>query len=267
VLLLGLALNALAWWLLDRPSLRWPGVLQRIGLCIALAGVIVTAVGRGRLWAIVAALLVGHAALLVAGGTLEPLLDLSSRVDAWLFGPHGYRWDPQTGLGRDPEGLVSTLGALATTLLGYLLGRALRIGQDRRVLGAGIVLAAMGWGLDAAGVMPINKALWTPSFVLWTGGLAAVALALCHRLVDVRGWPPIGRRFGVNAIAAYAGAWLGSILLAASGLMPRLYDGVFGTLFGRFGPEAQSLSFALATVAVWWVVMVAMDRWKIYLKL
>ncbi len=267
VLLLGLALNALAWWLLDRPALRWPGVLQRIGLCIALAGVIVTLIRGRRLGAVIAALLVAHAALLIAGGTLVPELDLSSRVDAWIFGPHGYRWDPRTGLGRDPEGLLSTVGALATTLLGVALGSALRAGQAQRVLLAGAVLAAIGWGLDAIGAMPINKALWTPPFVLWTGGLAAMALAISHWLVDVQGWPAVGRPFGVNAIAAYAGSWMGSILLAASGLMPRLYDGVFATLFGRFGPEAQSLSFALATVAVWWLVMVAMDRWKIYLKL
>jgi predicted acyltransferase len=77
----------------------------------------------------------------------------------------------------------------------------------------------------------------------------------------------MGRRFGLNAITAYAASWMGSILLAASGLMPRLYEGVFGTLFGGLGPEAQSLSFALATVAVWWGVMVVLDRWKIYLKL
>ncbi len=268
VLLLGLALNALAWWLLDRPALRWPGVLQRIGLCIALTGVIVTwPVMRSRAVAVLSVLMVGYAALLLAGGTLVPELDIASRVDAWLFGPHGYRWNAQTGLGRDPEGLVSTLGALSTTLLGFVLGDALRRGQVKRVLGIGLALAVCGWGLDAVGAMPINKALWTPSFVLWTGGLAAIALATSHWLVDVKDAPPLGRRFGVNAIAAYAGAWLGSILLAASGWMQWLYGHVFGALLGGWGPKVQSLGFALTVVAVWWLVMVVLDRRRIYLKL
>lgn len=268
VLLLGLALNVLAWWLLDRPALRWPGVLQRIGLCIALTGLIVTwPVMRSRWGAVLCVLMVGYGALLLAGGPLVPELDIASRVDAWLFGPHGYRWNAQTGLGRDPEGLVSTVGALATTLLGFVLGDALRCGQVKRVLGTGVLLAVCGWGLDAVGAMPINKALWTPSFVLWTGGLAAIALATSHWLVDVKGLPPLGRRFGVNAIAAYAGAWMGSIVLAASGWMPWLYGHVFGGLLGGWGPKVQSLGFALTVVAVWWLVMVVLDRRRIYLKL
>lgn len=270
VLLLGLALNALAWWLLDRPALRWPGVLQRIGLCIALTGLIVTwpvMRSRTRMVVLLCVLMVGYAALLLAGGTLLPELDIASRVDAWLFGPHGYRWSAQAGLGRDPEGLVSTLGALATTLLGFLLGDALRRGKVKRVLGTGVLLAVCGWGLDAVGAMPINKALWTPSFVLWTGGLAAIALATSHWLVDVKGLPPLGRRFGVNAIAAYAGAWMGSIVLAASGWMPWLYGHVFGALLGEWGPKVQSLGFALTVVAVWWLLMVVLDRRRIYVKL
>ncbi len=265
VLLLGLALNALAWWLLDRPALRWPGVLQRIGLCIALTGLIVT--GSSRVVAWLCALMAGYWALLLSGGTLDPELDIASRVDAWVFGPHGYRWNAQTGLGRDPEGLVSTLGALATTLLGFVLGDSLRRGQAKRVLAIGTGLAALGWGLDAVGAMPINKALWTPSFVLWTGGLAAMALSISHWLVDVKGFPPLGRRFGVNAIAAYAGAWIGSIVLAASAVMPWLYGRVFGTLLGAWGPEVQSLGFAVTVVTVWWLIMLVMDRRRIYIKL
>ena len=60
-------------------------------------------------------------------------------------------------------------------------------------------------GLLLAGVLPLNKQLWTPSYVLWTGGLAALALWLGHVLIDQKGWPALGRRFGVNAITAYLG--------------------------------------------------------------
>ena len=187
-------------------------------------------------------------------------------MDAWIFGPHGYEWDPATGIGHDPEGLVSTLGGLATTLLGWRCGEALRHGRRRALALMGIGCALIGWGLDAAGIMPINKNLWTPAFVLWTGGLAALGLLLAHELIDRRGWPPVGRSFGVNAIAAYAGAWLCTVLLEGFGLMAPLYAGGFGWIDRAAGPDAASLSFAVAFVLVWALIVHVMDRRRIYIK-
>jgi len=129
----------------------------------------------------------------------------------------------------------------------------------------GMAAALAGWWWSAW--LPWNKQLWTPSFVLWTGGLAALALAAAHEWMDRRGHRPWGRAFGLNAIGAYAGAWMCTVLLAATGWMEPLYRGVFEPL-GRFvGPEGQSLSFAVAFVAVWAVIVWALDRrgwyWKI----
>jgi predicted acyltransferase len=116
-------------------------------------------------------------------------------------------------------------------------------------------------------VLPFNKNLWTPSFVLWTAGWAVLALLAFHWLVERRGWPPLGRRFGVNAIAAYAGSEVMQIVLPALG-QAAWYRTVFaGWMTPRFGPYVPSLAFAVVFLAFWWLVVWAMDRRGIYLKL
>lgn len=266
ILLLGLALHALAWWLMDKPALRVMGVLQRIGLCFGAAGLIAIQWRARGQWTWIVALLLGYGALLLFGGTFAKAGNIASHLDAWLLGPHGYEWDAASGLGHDPEGVVSTLGALATTLLGWRCGEALRVGALRRLAVLGLALALLGWGLNAVGWMPINKNLWTPSFVLWTAGLAALALLTVHRLVDGRGWPALGRSFGVNAIAAYAGAWMCTVLLEAFGWMAPLYRHGFGWLEPLLGPDGRSLAFALMFVAVWWGIVRLLDRRGIHIK-
>ena len=195
ILVLGLVLHALAWWLMGKPAVRIPGVLQRFGL-----------------------------------------------------------------------GIVATRGALATTLLGWRCGEALRSGALKQIATIGITAAAAGFALDAIGLMPINKNLWTPSFVLFTGGLAALALLGAHALIDRLGWPPLFRSFGVNAIAAYAGAWMCTVFLAGFGWMDPLYAHGFGWLEPLVGPYGRSLAFALAFVAVWWAIVRVLDARRLYIK-
>ncbi|OWQ82956.1 DUF5009 domain-containing protein [Roseateles aquatilis] len=266
ILLLGLALHALAWWLMDKPSFRVPGVLQRIGLCFGVVGLIAIQWRARGQWACIAGLLFCYGALLLWGGPLDKAGNIASRIDAWLLGPHGYEWDAATGLGHDPEGIVSTLGALATTLLGWRCGEALRQGALGRLAVIGVGAALAGWGLDAVGQMPINKNLWTPAFVLWTGGLASLALLGAHALIDRRGWPPLFRSFGVNAIAAYAGAWISTVLLEGFGWMAPIYAHSFGWLEPIVGPYGRSLAFALVFVALWWAIVRVMDWRRIYIK-
>lgn len=266
IVVLGLALNALAWWMLDKPAFRVFGVLQRIGLCFALAGLVVLHVRAKGQWLWIIGLLAGWGALLWSGGTLAPELNIASRVDAWLLGPHAYQWNAATGLGHEPEGLLSTLGAVATTLIGFRCGEWLRRGQLVLLTRFAVLAAAVGWILDAIGAMPINKHLWTPSYVLWTGGLAALALWGAHWLVDRRGWPPVGRSFGVNAIAAYAGSWIAVILLAGLGWMAPLYAHGFGWIARAWGPTSASLAFAVCFVLCWAVVVRVLDHQRIYIK-
>jgi len=263
---LGLLLHALAWWWLDFPHFRPWGVLQRIGLCFLAAGAVALWLKPRAQWALLGALLLGWRALLAWGGSLAPWDNLASRVDTALLGPLLYQFDPATGRGHDPEGLLSTLGALATTLLGLRAGDWLRHGRLRALWLGGI--AALLLGLLWSQALPWNKNLWTSSYVLWTGGWAMLALAATHALVDRRGWPALGRSFGVNAIAAYAGSAVMVYAFAALGWWEPIYQVVFaGWMTPRFGPYLPSLLFALAFVGFWWLVVRVMDKRGWHIKI
>jgi len=266
ILGLGLLLHLLAFWWLDKPHFRPWGVLQRIGLCFALAGTIAVWCRPWLQWGLIVGLLAGWAGLLWAGGTLAPLHNLASRVDTALLGPLVYQYDPATGLGHDPEGLLSTLGALATTLLGLRAGDWLRHGHSRWLLGGGVLVALLGLGWSPW--LPLNKNLWTSSYVLWCGGLSMLLLRLAHALIDRRGWPAIGRSFGVNAIAAYGGSALMVYALLGLGLWEPIYEGGFARWIAPLaGREAASAAFAVVFVAVWWWIVRWMDRRLWYLKI
>jgi predicted acyltransferase len=266
IIALGLLLHALAYVLLDRPSFRPWGVLQRIGLCFAAAGLLVTTVRAQVQWIVIAVLLIGYGMLLAAGGSYAPWENLVSRVDTVLLGPLLYQFDPATGRGHDPEGLLSTLPAIATTLLGVRAGTWLRQGQRKRLLLAAVL--ALAAGLAWSWWQPMNKNLWTSSYALWTAGWAMLALWLAHTLIDRRHWPALGRGFGVNAIAAYAGSALMVYALAALGWWEPIYrNGFADWMTPLFGPTLPSLAFALAFVTFWWVVVRVMDRRRLYLKI
>ena len=241
-------------------------MLQRIALCFAGVALFAVYTKPRTQWLAIAALLLGYWGLLLLGGSLQPWTNIVSRVDSAVFGRFVYLIDPASGRSHDPEGLLGTLPSLAGTLLGLRAGCWLRREKFRTLLLAGIACLLLGalWSLW----LPLNKNLWTPSFVLWTAGWAALALLAFHWLVDRRGWPAPGRRFGVNAIAAYAGSELMQILLPALGWQEPIYQhGFAGWMTPRFGPYVPSLAFAAAFVALWWLIVWAMDRRGVHLKL
>ncbi|TWI05903.1 putative acyltransferase [Luteimonas cucumeris] len=263
---LGLLLHLLAWWLLDREHFRPWGVLQRIGLCFAIVGVLAIHTRARAQWWILSTLLLGYWALLAAGGSYAPLDNIASRVDTALFGVLLYQFDPASGRGHDPEGLLSTLPAIATTLFGLRAGDWLRHDRLRTLCLTGAASLLLGglWSLS----LPLNKNLWTSSYVLWTAGWAMLALAMAHVLIDRRGWSALGRSFGVNAIVAYAGSAAMVIVFAALGWWEPLYRiGFADWLTPRFGPALPSLLFAMAFVALWWLIVRAMDRRGWHIKI
>lgn len=265
IVLLGLAINALAAWLLPGRDMRIPGVLQRIGVCFAAVALFALFTRPRTQWIVIMLLLLGYWGLLELGGSLAPWINIVSRTDSALLGNYVWSIDPVSGRGHDPEGLLSTLPALATTLLGLRAGCWLRRERLKALLVGGVVLLALGalW----SPWLPFNKNLWTPSFVLWTAGWATLALLAFHWLVEKRDWPPLGRRFGVNAIAAYAGSEIMQIVLPGLG-QASWYRGLFADpMTSRFGAYVPSLAFAVVFVAFWWVVVYVMDRRHIYLKL
>lgn len=266
IVALGLAINLLAWLIMPGVHLRAPGVLQRIGLCFAATALFAIHTRPRTQWGAIIAILLGYWGLLTLGGSLDPWVNLVSRSDSAIFGKLVYQIDPLSGRGHDPEGLLATLPSLATCLLGLCAGRWLRAYQLKPLLIAAIAALALGalWSL----VLPFNKNLWTPSFVLWCAGWAMLATLLLHGLIDRRGWPALGRRFGVNAIAAYAGSELMQILLPGLGWQESLYQHLFaGWIAPQAGAQLASLAFAVAFVFLWWLIVYVMDRRRWYIKL
>ena len=263
---LGLALHLLSFLLMDKEWFRPWGVLQRIGLCFAVVGFLALHSKVRLQWAVITGLLLGYWGLLLIGGSFEPWINLASRIDTALLGPLLYQFDPATGLGHDPEGLLSTLPAIATTLLGLRAGDWLRRGRTMRLVCAGLV--ALVLGLLWSQWFPLNKNLWTSSYVLWTAGWAMLGLAVAHVLIDRRQWPALGRSFGVNAIAAYVGSAAMVYLLAGIGWWEPIYRiGFANWMTPRFGPYLPSLAFALSFVFFWWLVVRVMDKRGWYVKI
>jgi predicted acyltransferase len=265
IVVLGLALHAVAHWAIGTREFRPMGVLQRIGICYGVVGLLVLQTRARTQWLVFWALLAGYAALLAWGGPLTKAGNLASRIDTALLGRFAYEFDPITGLGHEPEGLLSTLPAIATTLLGVRAGDWLRRGHHRRLWQAGAAALLAGWAWSW--LFPFNKQLWTSSYVLWSGGWAMLALLAAHEFIDRRGGPALGRSFGVNAIAAYAGAWLMVCVLEGLHWSGPLYRVAFEWMTPITGPHVPSLTYALAFVSVWWVVVVWLDRRKLYFKI
>ncbi|HYR70075.1 MAG TPA: heparan-alpha-glucosaminide N-acetyltransferase domain-containing protein [Candidatus Acidoferrum sp.] len=277
---LGLLLHALPFFPLA--TLRIPGVLQRIAVCYLLAALLVGATRGARGWRVQAvtagALLVGYWLLMTKvaapgqeAGDLSPDGNLAGYVDRLVLGSR-HIW--QATRVYDPEGILSTLPATATTLLGVLAGHWLRAGQVAGRAGAqivgglavgGVAAAALGWlwGLS----FPVNKPLWTSSYALLMAGLAALVLAACHWVIEVRGRRGCAAPFALLGVHALTLFFLSSLMakvlfivrVGAGG--PRLQTWLFEHVFAPWAsPVDASLAYALAYVLLWWALMWALDR-------
>ncbi|MFN2372128.1 MAG: acyltransferase family protein [Candidatus Krumholzibacteriia bacterium] len=267
-------------------TLRVMGVLQRIALAYGAAALVVTVWPRARArlaagLALVAAYELLMRLPLVAGwgaGSFAPVDNFARLVDLTVLG-EARIWR-SGGLACEPEGLVSTLPAIVTVLLGHAAGRLLRVGRPladrlRALLAAGA--AGTAAGVLLALLEPVNKQLWTVSYAVLTAGLAALVLAVCLALIDGRGWRRGVRPaviFGLNPLVAF----LGSGLLARVLGLVRVPGGEGATVSLRHwlytslaepaaGPAGGSLLYALANVAFWLAVLWAMDRRGLRVKI
>jgi predicted acyltransferase len=281
----------------DLSSIRIMGVLQRIALCYLAAGLLYLATFQRepapgqptrvranlRVTAAVAiVLLVGYWALMtfvpVPGygtGHLGKEDNLGAYVDRTLMA--GHLWSESVTW--DPEGFLSTLPAIASLLIGILAGEWLR--SDRHAVRKALGLAAAGLVLLVAGRLlhpyfPINKNLWTSSFVLFTGGLAMLSLAACYWIVDVRAWRAWAAPFlvfGMNAILAYALAALVSEVstdfefLHFHGRETTLHGWIYDKYFvPHANPVNASLAFAIFFVLVIFLLLWPFYRGKLFLR-
>jgi predicted acyltransferase len=261
-------------------SMRYPGVLSRIAVVYLFASVITLwTARRGRIvW--ITALLAGYyfAMRFIPvpecdhSAWMTQHCSLAGWIDRKLMLGHLYRPD------FDPEGLLSTLPAIATTLLGTLVGAFLRSARSLSYKVRALAIAGMA-GVVAGYVwhpfFPIYKPLWTSSYVLFTAGAGCLLLALCMWLIEIQGWRTWERPFlwlGSNAILAYAL----STFFAKEGFILRVTDGarrigVQGWIYkhpfaGLAQPLNASLAFALCYVALWILVAWWFYRKKIFVK-
>jgi predicted acyltransferase len=275
---LGLALTAFPYN--DAAGFRIPGVLQRIAVCYLFASVIFLNTRWRAQAAVAAALLLAYWAAMklipapgFGAGNLEMEGNLAAYVDRSVLGHH--TWKPL----YDPEGILSTVPAIATTLAGVLTGHLLRTRREPMekaaamfVAGAACVVAGWVWNYW----FPVNKALWTSSYVLLTAGFALQTLAVCYWLIDIKGyraWAKPFLVFGSNALALYffSEAFVRvvdyrSFKTADGGetnLLALIYDRVFAPLAS---PVNASLMFAVCTVLFWLCVMWILYRRRVFIK-
>ena len=270
---LGILLHAYPTF--DFSTVRIPGVLQRIAVCYLAAALVFLVTGWRAQAALAGGLLLGYWAAMtlvpVPGfgpGNLSKEGSLAAYIDRVVLGPHIW------SLGRvyDPEGILSTVPAVATALLGVLTGRFLTGGHAPRLTiaglaGAGVVGVAMGelWSRW----FPINKALWTSSYAVLASGMALLGLALCYWLIDVRGmrrWAQPFIALGVNALAAFfLSTFVARVLLlvdveTADGRTVSLHRFLFEQLFAPWATMINaSLAFALVYLLLWIAAM-----WPLY---
>ena len=280
--MLGLFLNFFPKF--DITTVRIPGVLQRIALVyLACSLIFLKTTPRQQLY-LLGVLLIGYWLLMtvvpvpgVGYANLEPTTNLAAWLDRTVITPaHVYKpakvWDP--------EGLLSTLPAIGTGIIGLLTGTWLRSRRPQAdkvawlfTAGCGLTLGGLIWD----GFFPINKALWTSSYVLLAGGLAMLGLALCYWLIDVQHLQKGARpfvAFGVNAITVFF----------LSGLIPRLMTlikvngpngsrvGLKEYLYQTFiappfaDPKNASLAGALTFVLIWCAILWWMYRKNVIIK-
>ena len=291
---IGLLLHSFPWltFVADKSLLapildvRVPGVLQRIGACYAITALLHLwcSVQTVRLTAVL--LLLGYWALLAlvaAPGQPAPDFDVArNTLQAWLdqlvVGSHMYL---KGRLGYDPEGVLSTLPAVGTAILGLEAGRWLGSARTDAAKVRGLVvggLATAVLGLAWSLWFPLNKPIWTSSYVLWTGGISAVLLGCFHQAFAVWGWRRLAHPlqvYGVNALLVFVGSAIlgrlvGSLITVtgADGKVVALKEWVFQAAFASWAaPKVASLLFAVAWITGWYAVLAPLYRrgivWKV----
>jgi predicted acyltransferase len=258
-------------------GLRILGVMQRLALSYGFAALIAVTVKHKLIPYIIAAVLTGYFLLLAAGNGFElSETNILSVIDRAVLGASHMYTD--SGVKLDPEGLLSTIPAVCHVLIGFCCGKALASARDNRekmlrLFIAGACLTFAGFLLDYG--CPINKKIWSPSFVLATCGLAATLLALLIWIVDEKGhrrWGVFFESFGVNPLFIYTQATVLAILL---GNIVFTYDGhaispaaflyriVLQPLLGDY---PGSLAFALLFVGANWLIGHILYKKHIYIK-
>lgn len=276
---LGIFLNGFPYY--NFADIRIMGVLQRIALCYFFASVIFLTGGIRwqAIWAVALLFLYwGFMALYpvpgVGAGVLEPGKDFASYFDRFFL--EGHMW--VLSKTWDPEGLFSTIPAISTTLFGVLTGHWLRSKREPRDIVLGMLLVgnlAILLGAIWGEYFPINKNIWTSSYVVLMAGYALVVLAFCYYLIDIKGYKKFTQPFlvyGTNAITVFVlsgivARLLNIITVTSAGesvpLKAYIYNSIYVPIFGNM---VGSLAFAITFIFVMYLLMLILYVKKIYIK-
>ncbi|WP_163715228.1 acyltransferase family protein [Mangrovibacterium lignilyticum] len=277
---IGLFLNSFPQWLKDFSHLRIMGVLQRIALVYGFASLIVLSVKKNYLPYILVFILLSYWGIIFFFGGTDPYSlegNITIPFDSMIFGAdHLYKG---FGIPFDPEGLLGTYPAIGTAVLGYMAGAVIQKTDKDKVP---VKLAI--WGLVGLVVgfvwgqfFPINKPLWTSSYVIYAAGWASLVLAILIWVIDLKSikkWTSFFVVFGMNPLFIFAlsGLWTISIIRLikfenGAGEMLNGYSWLYRSVFEPLGgPLNGSLLFALAHVVFFWVIGYVLYRKKIFIK-
>ncbi len=277
IVLCGLVLTTFPFFPLTRfTEIRIPGVLQRIGVCYAIGALVAWRRSNRTVALIGVVLLLGYWAamtLIPVPGQAAPTLDipdqtLAAYVDRLLL--DGHLWSASKTW--DPEGPLSTIPAVVTSLLGILTGRWMSRPNplpDKLnglfASGAGLTAAGLAWNW----VFPINKNLWTSSYVVFSAGVAMLVLATASWLIEirrVRGWTRPLVTYGQNPLAAFLGSGamartLGLLQVHGTAGSVSVKEAIFERGFASWlAPIDASLLFAVSFVLVWYLILLVFER-------
>lgn len=270
-----------AFWdaILNFDTIRILGVIPRLAICYGVGTLIAILSGRRVVW-VTAIILVVYAIILITGNGFEfSENNVIAIVDRAVLGVNHMYSDTINGetLKFDPEGLLSTIPSIAHVLIGFMAGKMVLTSKDNdsRV----IKLMVMGTCLTFAGFLlsygiPINKKIWSPTFVLTTCGLASLLLGLLIWIIDIHGWKkwtPFFRDFGVNPLFLYVLGTIFSILLGVIKVGERSLQGyIYKDCLVPLCDDnvtLASLLFALLFVGFNWIFAYILYRNKIYIKI
>ncbi|MFA5328591.1 MAG: DUF5009 domain-containing protein [Prolixibacteraceae bacterium] len=277
---IGLFLNSFPQWAQDYSKLRILGVLQRIALAYGIGAVIVLASPRKYLPYIGGAILLFYWGLMYVLGGSDPFSlqgNATIAFDSAVLGVnHLYKG---FGIPFDPEGLLSTIPAVVTVIIGYLIGSVVKETEKKQVpktlilFGIAAIAAGLVWSL----AFPIIKAIWSSSYVLYTAGWACLVLALLIWIIDLKGfskWTSFFVVFGMNPLFIFAlsGVWArilgrmikisgsdGSVVSGSNWMYKQMFLPMAGELNG-------SLLFAIFHVVVFWLLGYVLYKKKIFIK-
>lgn len=272
--LIGLFLNAFPYHF-NASTIRVLGVLQRIAICYFCSSILFLTTKIRTQVLIIGAILISYWLLLTYFAMVYPLTldqNLVGYLDKIFLSPqHLYTAN------FDPEGLLSTLPAIASTLIGNVIGCFLLSSsrtkqyQLKVMVIAGIILSMLGWLWG--NIHPINKSLWTSSYVLWTAGLALLMFSLCFALIEVKKyikWSNPFQIFGKHALWVYV-LHIFFLKVQAIILIHKSYDELINlrlyitdALFGQLTPQNASLCYALSYLFFWFLIIKGIDSYKVF---